>query len=118
MRLSEYQDAALRTAIYPGRGSMWGLTYVTLKLNGEAGEVAEKVGKTIRDDNLRPCSLPHEMNPERYEKIIDELGDTLWYVAAAADELGVPLDVIAHRNLAKLEDRRKRGVLGGDGDRR
>ena len=51
--LDAYQAAATKTAIYPGQGTPLGLAYCALKLNGEAGEFAEHVGKAMRDDALR-----------------------------------------------------------------
>lgn len=111
MDLDAYQNLAIGTAIYPGRRSFAGLTYVALKMNGEAGEIAEKVGKTIRDDNS-------VLLPEKREQLIKELGDVLWYVAAAADELSIDLSFVAKVNLAKLADRKARGALGGSGDNR
>ncbi len=109
--LNDYQEAAVSIAIYPGQGSMAGLVYCALKLNGEAGEVAEKVGKALRDHE-------GEINLERRSALILELGDVLWYVAAAARELHISLEAVAERNLEKLRDRRNRGALSGSGDNR
>ena len=50
--LDFYQEIATRSAVYPGRNSPLGLMYCSLKLNGEAGELAEHVGKAMRDDDL------------------------------------------------------------------
>ena len=99
-----YQHKAKQTAIYPQSKA---LEYLALKLAGEAGEVAEKVGKVLRDNT--------RVNDEDLAK---ELGDVLWYVANLADYLGYDLSEIADRNLKKLADRQSRGVLGGSGDNR
>ena len=109
MNFSDYQKAALQTAIYPGKGNNF--TYPTLGLCGEAGEVAEKVKKLIRDKN----SVPDE---EFLMQIQKELGDVLWYVAVLADEFGLSLEYIAMMNIAKLQDRMDRGKLQGNGDER
>jgi NTP pyrophosphatase (non-canonical NTP hydrolase) len=109
MDLNAYQQAAGRTALYPDRGR--NALYPTLGLCGEAGEVADKVKKVLRDDG-------GEFSAERRQAIALELGDVLWYVAQLAHELGLSLEEIASANLAKLADRADRNVLGGSGDRR
>ncbi len=104
---TDYQLAARRTALYPAEE---GITYTTLGLVGEAGEIAEKVKKVIRDK---------EGNfEEAKEEIAKELGDVLWYVANLAFELGYDLGDIAAINIQKLGDRQERGKIQGDGDNR
>lgn len=126
--LDQYQHIAGQSAIYPGSTSPLGLAYCALKLNGEAGEFAEHVGKAMRDDNLAmglnydefgqiSGSYVH-LTPERRSALIKELGDVLWYVQAAARELGVNLSQVAWTNLEKLCSRGERGKLGGSGDNR
>jgi len=106
MNFSEYQKRANATAIYDSKFS---ILYPTLGLAGEAGEVAEKVKKIIRDNK----SIIDEK-----ESVAKELGDVLWYVAAVARDIGYSLDVIAEMNIEKLESRKERGVLQGNGDNR
>lgn len=109
--MNRYQENAILTAIYPGLGTIQGLIYVTLKLNGEAGEVAEDVGKAIRDDRAK-------ITEDRRLKLAKELGDVLWYVAAVSKELGFDLEQIALMNLTKLAERREKGTLQGSGSDR
>jgi NTP pyrophosphatase (non-canonical NTP hydrolase) len=109
MRLSDYQARSRRTATYPDAGE--NIVYPTLGLAGEAGEVAEKVKKMLRDDG-------GVMTGERLEALSGELGDVLWYVAQVATEAGLDLDAIARANLDKLLSRQQRGVLSGSGDQR
>lgn len=110
--LNGYQDAAASTAIYPGRGMPFvGVSYCALKLAGEAGEVADKVGKAWHDDE-------GTITNERRYALALELGDVMWYVANAAKELGYTLDEIAEFNIAKLVSRQKRGTMSGSGDDR
>ena len=85
--------------------------YPTLGLTGEAGEVADKVKKVIRD---RGGSFDRETR----EAIKLELGDVLWYVAQLASELGYDLEEVAEANLQKLSSRAARGRIGGSGDQR
>jgi NTP pyrophosphatase (non-canonical NTP hydrolase) len=109
MLISEYQELSRRTATYPGAGD--NIVYPTLGLAGEAGEVAEKVKKLLRDDD-------GVMSDERREALAGELGDVLWYVAQVATEAGLDLEEIAQGNLDKLLSRQQRGVLSGSGDSR
>jgi NTP pyrophosphatase (non-canonical NTP hydrolase) len=105
---AEYQRLSRRTACYPREA--W-LTYPTLGLCGEAGEVAEHAKKAIRDDG-------GAISSERRGAMSAELGDVLWYVSQIATELGLDLDEIAAANLQKLLSRQRRGVLSGSGDNR
>lgn len=109
MEFSTYEEEAGKTALYPNRGK--NITYVTLGLVGEAGEVAEKIKKMIRDDG-------GILTEERTGAIMKELGDVLWYVAAIAHELGVSMEDIARINIEKLASRKARGMLHGSGDER
>ena len=109
MLLSDYQQRSRATAVYPGAGD--NLLYPTLGLCGEAGEVAEKVKKMVRDD-------AGVLTAERRAALAKELGDVLWYVAQVATEADLDLDVIAAANLEKLISRQERGVLQGSGDER
>jgi len=109
MRISEYQELSRRTATYPGAGD--NIVYPTLGLAGEAGEVAEKVKKLLRDDG-------GVLSDERRAALAGELGDVLWYVAQVATEAELDLEQIAQGNLDKLLSRQRRGVLSGSGDQR
>lgn len=109
MELSDYQERSRATAVYPGAGA--NLLYPTLGLCGEAGEVAEKVKKMVRDDG-------GTLSAERREALAKELGDVLWYVAQLATEAELDLDEIAEGNLEKLLSRQRRRVLSGSGDDR
>jgi NTP pyrophosphatase (non-canonical NTP hydrolase) len=108
MDLNDYQKAARRTAIYAEEHRV---IYPALGLASEAGEVAGKIKKVLRDQGGDFAKAP-------LEAIKDELGDVLWYVAVLAADLGLALDEIAAENLAKLSSRKQRGRLSGGGDRR
>ena len=109
MNANEYQTAALQTAVYPDRGN--NLIYPVLGICGEAGEVAEKVKKLIRDEG-------GVLTDPIREKIALELSDVAWYLAVTAFELDYTLEEIMAMNLAKLNSRKQRGVLTGSGDNR
>ena len=109
MKLSDYQRKSRATAIYPNAGA--NLIYPTLGLCGEAGEVAEKIKKMVRDDE-------GVLSADRRENLAKELGDVLWYVAQLATEADLDLDEIAESNIEKLLSRQQRAVLQGSGDDR
>ena len=112
MTLGEYQQAARATALYPAEARV---LYPTLKLAGEAGEVAEKLGKLMRDEGYLPGDA---LSDEQRAALAAELGDVLWYVANLAADLDLPLEEVARSNLDKLASRKARGVLHGSGDDR
>ncbi|WP_243026856.1 nucleoside triphosphate pyrophosphohydrolase family protein [Thermus albus] len=108
MTLNEYQQQAKKTALYP---EAYRILYPTLGLVGEAGELANKVKKVLRDRG-------GTLGPDAREDLLAELGDVLWYVAQLATDLGVSLEEVAQGNLAKLRSRLERGKIGGSGDNR
>lgn len=108
---SDYQIHARKTAIYPDQGRLEGLLYTALGLAGEAGEVANKVKKVLRDNN-------GVLSDEVAKDLAGEVGDVLWYAANLAEEINYPLGFIATDNIAKLVDRAERGVISGSGDLR
>lgn len=111
--LNEYQELALKTADYPDIGK--NIVYPALGLSGEAGEAADKVKKWWRNHGITDAN---NYTPEQKTELAKELGDALWYVAAAAKELGYPLGVIAGLNIEKLQDRKLRSVIKSEGDNR
>jgi NTP pyrophosphatase (non-canonical NTP hydrolase) len=106
MDLNNYQQAAVRTAVY---GSNCDIMYPALGLCSEAGEVCGIIKRIYRDD-LEPEEVMDDLKAE--------LGDCLWYIAALAHDLGLTLTEIAAHNLTKLQSRQQRGKLTGSGDYR
>ena len=128
MDFKAYQKIAHETAIYPTDITLnietspyknesckfnfdlrW--IYPALGLSAETGELMNVLKKVIRDDN-------GELTTEKLIKIMDELGDILWYVAETATQLNLDLDVIALRNTAKLSERARQNKIKGSGDKR
>lgn len=105
LSLNYYQQEAMTFVVTEDQGTR--LMEHTLGLVGEAGEVAEKVKKAVRDDT--------ELSRE---DLLKELGDVLFYVAALADLLDEDLGKVGTGNLEKLRDRKARGVIKGMGDTR
>jgi len=102
-QMNDYQRAAVSTAIYKKEHAV---IYPALGLAAEAGEVANKVKKILRDGKF-----------DR-EAIADEVGDCMWYIAALCRDLNIDMQEIADNNIKKLKDRLERGVLSGSGDKR
>lgn len=103
MQLNDYQEWSKTTAIYPQTRA---IEYLALGLASEAGEVAGKVKKVIRDGGVDVMSL------------VDEVGDVFWYLVRICDTLGFSAEGILERNQEKLNDRLSRGKIGGSGDKR
>ena len=108
MRLNDYQGLARKTALYPMEQ---GLTYTALGLCGESGEVAEKIKKFIRGDEVVSGS-------SLKEDLLLELGDVLWYLSNLAFECGYTLQAVAEANIEKLDNRKKNNTIKGSGDER
>ena len=109
MDFNDYQKKSRLTAIYPDKDNNF--VYPTLGLVGEAGEVAEKIKKILRDKG-------GIINDDDRQEINKELGDVLWYLAQMATELKLDLDAVAQNNLDKLFSRLDRNKLQGNGDNR
>jgi len=106
--LDMYQKVALTTAIYPREQA---IIYPTLGLTGEAGEVANKVKKIIRDGS-------DSKDEKLVSEIKAEIGDCLWYIAVLANDFDIKLSDIASANIEKLALRQKNNTIHGSGDDR
>lgn len=167
MNLEQYQAATAETAIYPGQGSIMGLAYCGLKLNGEVAEllptrnrelalkelgdvmwytsqictelgaklgnfettaplstvdtpvllfphsgiIAEQIGKAMRDDS-------GHVSANRCAIILDNIAMIVKEITGIAYILDSNLETVLDSNIAKLADRKARGVLQGSGDNR
>lgn len=110
MELNEYQKKASNTAKYPKIGDS-GFLYPVLGLSGETGEVLEKVKKLFRDKN-------GNIDDDFLDDIKKELGDVLWYISQISKEFNFDLEDVAKTNLEKLQSRKIRNKIQGDGDDR
>ncbi|MBT4349191.1 nucleoside triphosphate pyrophosphohydrolase family protein [bacterium] len=109
MDFKKYQEESQKTVLH--KEWDFALPYFVLGLNGEAGEVAEKIKKVLRDNN-------GVVSDEKKAEIEKELGDVLWYLSQTATELGLDLSEVAAKNLEKLFSRQARNKITGDGDNR
>lgn len=108
----EYQFRQTLLALYPtSPNDIIGLLYTALGVAGEAGEVANKVKKILRDGG-------GELTMDKANELAAEVGDVLWYCSALCNEIGCTLEEVAEGNLKKLEDRKTRGKIKGSGDNR
>jgi len=110
MEFDKYQDHTIDTAAYPdaGSGSISAIVYCALAAAGEAGEIANKVKKMMRDEDTS----------ELRDAIFKEIGDTQWYLASLCRELGGSLANVAEKNLAMLRRRQSTNTIHGSGDNR
>lgn len=112
MTFEEYQEQTKTTAVYPqDRNFSHNVSYLTLGLVSEAGEVAGKLKKVLRDER-------GVLDEEKIAAVSAELGDVLWYISQLANELRLDLGEIAEDNIDKLKSRQQRGALSGSGDNR
>lgn len=115
MDINEYQKKAISTDAFnkPNDIDLLAPAFLEklLGVSGEAGELADKVKKIIRDKDGK-------LSPEDKQEIIKEIGDVLWYLSAVAYYLDVSMDQVAQGNLDKLQSRQGRGVIKGSGDNR
>lgn len=103
-----YQESARKFAIYPQEK---GLEYLSLGLASEAGEVAGKVKKLIRDKG-------GVATDEDKKALASELGDVIWYVAMLAKHMEIKLSDVFISNINKLQSRMDNNTIGGSGDNR
>lgn len=102
----EYQEFTETTAIYPPEEA---LTYLFTNTAAEAGELAGKYAKAVRDG----------WSFEQLEAAARvEAGDVLWGISQLCNEFGWTFEQLMEENKAKLEDRMKRDVISGEGDYR
>jgi NTP pyrophosphatase (non-canonical NTP hydrolase) len=106
MTLDEYQQKAQSFDLTTG---------TTNSRNHALFGLAEEVGELLGIEK-RLCRGDNQSNTS--SKIMAELGDVLWYVAAVAEKYGFNLEAVALNNIDKLEDRRARGKIHGSGDQR
>ena len=111
MDFDEYEQLATRTATFDGKQEEYKLMYLALGIAGEAGEVAEKIKKLMRNDG-------GSLSDETREGLKRELGDVLWYLSQMSRVLGFSFSSVAEANIKKLADRHERDVIKSTGDHR
>ena len=122
MTLNQYQRSAMSTCM----PSCSNFSYMMLNLVGEVGELASKVAKDIRKNDVTIGNVKNDLTPdmpfdewiERNEEYMKEAGDILWQLSGLCEVMGWTLEDVAQKNLDKLASRKQRGVIDGDGDNR
>ncbi len=122
--IEEYEDMVIEAAIYKEAvddfvdlaklddvAKMLSVFYATTGLAGEAGEVANKVKKILRDNR-------GVIDDEIRQKVLGELGGVAWYLTAVSAEFDLSLTDVLEYNFNQIKDRQERDVLHGDGDNR
>jgi NTP pyrophosphatase (non-canonical NTP hydrolase) len=102
MLIEEYQELAFKTALETAKNP----AYMVSNLTSEAGEVAGKYAKWIRDGVLDEAGMQKEV------------GDVFWQIAGLSTVMGWSLADIASQNLKKLAQRQINNTLSGSGDSR
>jgi NTP pyrophosphatase (non-canonical NTP hydrolase) len=124
LTMNGYQDAAMSTCMR----TCDNFSYMMLNLIGEVGELASKVAKDIRrnevkiggtmcDNDLIPLT-DEDVWWNRQDEYMAEAGDILWQLSGLCKVMGWTLEDVAKANLEKLASRKKRGVIEGNGDNR
>ena len=111
MDFNEYQKLATRTAGFTGKLAEVELLYLGLGVTSEAGEVADKIKKLMRNDD-------GDISDEKRDGLKHELGDVLWYLSQIARVLDISFNEVGTANIEKLADRATRGVIKSTGDTR
>lgn len=76
---------------------LWAVT----GLGAEAGEVLGVCEKALRREGV--------ISPDHEGKLKDELGDTLWFLVATLNTIGVSLDELMLHNMGKIRQRAQEG---------
>ena len=102
MLIEDYQELAWETALETAKNP----AYMVANLTSEAGEVAGKYAKWIRDGVLDEAGMQKEV------------GDVLWQIAGLSTVMGWNLADVASQNLRKLAQRQTNNTIMGQGDSR
>ena len=105
MIISEYQEKAMRTV--NSKIPLEQLNEGALGLVAESGEVADLVKKHL-----------YQGHPFKKDKLIEELGDVMWYIALLCYSQNLSLHDIMQGNINKLEQRYPNGFSVEDSIKR
>ena len=126
MQLNEYQKRAMSTCM----PSCENISYMLLNLVGEVGELASKIAKNIRKENVyiggqdnykglsRLCIYPHFLDAidDWDEELKKEAGDILWQLSGLCTVMNWELEDVGQTNLDKLAARKAANTIDGNGD--
>lgn len=113
MDFNEYQKECRKTDVGTSAQDCLkpGWLYYVFGVAGESGEMVEKVKKLFRDKH-------GVIDDEFKDSLVKELGDVQWYMARLVDQFGIDFETVFVENVKKLQSRKERNVLHGDGDDR
>lgn len=109
MTFKDYNEKSSEVLLYPK--GVAAVMYLALGVNGEAGELGEKVKKVYRDSE-------GVFDEHAKLEVQKEIGDVMWYLNRISEELGFTLEQAAELNLVKIQDRIARDMVHGEGDNR
>lgn len=119
MEINEYQKKAMSTCL----PSCDNISYMSLGLVSEVGELAGKIAKAIRKEELKIDGnelIKDKVSEEEMMSIragiVGEIGDCAWFLAGICHTLGLSLEEVAEYNLKKLAKRKENGTIIGNGD--
>jgi NTP pyrophosphatase (non-canonical NTP hydrolase) len=107
--LREYEQVTYRTRDYPEP-----IVYPTLSLCGETGEAANIIKKAMRLKQYVSAvdgTSILQLTTQQKAKFIEELGDALWYIVAAATDVGSSLYEVIETNKVKVLKRKEDGDI-------
>lgn len=117
MNIDEYQNRTNDTANYSDyikdlTFEKAVMSYLSLGIAGEGGEIANKMKKYIRGD------FDLMADETKKKDIAMEVGDVIWYAAQLLEQMGFSFSEVATANILKLKKRKEQGLIRGDGDER
>jgi NTP pyrophosphatase (non-canonical NTP hydrolase) len=136
LTFKDYQEFAKETDMYPvtdvsEEKRVWLVEYRTLCINGEVGELSEKMLSLLLNTiglSTAGGKLANKVKKIRRDygivteevraAIVHEIGDILWYLSTLCTIIDEDLSEVARLNIKVLSSRKERGVIKGKGDNR
>lgn len=102
MLFNDYQKLAMRTRV-KGQTNSDSMNNFTYGAVGEIGECVDVLKKHL-----------FQGHPLNVEKLKEEVGDVLWYIALLCEAAGLNMEDVAEHNIKKLMARYPKGFSAED----